>query len=500
MEDEFVDELVSDRAELNAEKIGLLRLRPATSATGHLDRAVDLQVKYASRRMPDDEFKQYNGLVDTVIRSYERDRKLGEIEADYRSLVASDQRDVCPYAEGSPYSWVQDTLAMLSSDPVFADRNAPGFQERLSRHGRIVARAVDMGTKHGKAILAGYAQTFRQQDVTQNKKVLERQLREYRTTVTTGGGATASASGGGAAAFAPPAFLLDQWAVYRSPASTFVGQLDDSTALPEFGMQVYVPSVSTGAAAGEDTEGNTTTTGSPVTTYLSGAVEQFAGQVITSQAVLDRCGPGIGGDVWLFQQVKNQLMAPVDVYAITQATANAATVTNNGSFSLATASGAGGFIGDLKHCKSKLTDQAGTRLRGTHCFAVDNFIDYLGALADAQGRPLIVPAFDDNRLPIKSVGDPIAEGYSGYVLNGLALFGDSNIPTTTTANLNQIVVCRADAILHLQSPVAMFVRPQFQAGNLEPTVGAYVYATTIPRWNSAVAVLGGGAYAASTFQ
>jgi hypothetical protein len=86
------------------------------------------------------------------------------------------------------------------------------------------------------------------------------------------------------------------------------------------------------------------------------------------------------------------------------------------------------------------------------------------------------------------------------VLNGLALFGDSNIPTTTTANLNQIVVCRADAILHLQSPVAMFVRPQFQAGNLEPTVGAYVYATTIPRWNSAVAVLGGGAYAASTFQ
>lgn len=99
---------------------------------------------------------------------------------------------------------------------------------------------------------------------------------------------------------------------------------------------------------------------------------------------------------------------------MTQALASASTVLNNGSFALATASGVGGFLGDVKKAKKALTDTAGVRLRATHSFASSDFVDYVSSYADAQSRPVFSPEFDDNRLPIRSAGDPDAEGYSGY--------------------------------------------------------------------------------------
>lgn len=123
---------------------------------------------------------------------------------------------------------------------------------------------------------------------------------------------------------------------------------------------------------------------------------------------------------------------------------------------MTTTSGVGGFVGDLKKAKSKLTDTAGIRLRGTHVFAVDDLVDYVIAYADAQGRPVFTPTLDDNRLPIRSVGDQAAEGYSGYVVSGLAMFGDSNI-------------------------------------------GVRCYVSTITRLPAGVSVISGSAYAASTF-
>lgn len=172
---------------------------------------------------------------------------------------------------------------------------------------------------------------------------------------------------------------------------------------------------------------------------------------------------------------------------------------NSGSFALTSASGVGGLLGDFKTAKNKLHDQAGTRIRATHAFAIGDLCDYIGSYADAQGRPVFSPSLDDNRLPVRSVGDQDAEGYSGFVLVGLALFADDSIPTTTTANLTQIIVTRASEILQLSGPPIQYVMPQGVGGSLEAIIGVRQYCATVARFPSGVATIGGAAYAASTF-
>jgi hypothetical protein len=229
-------------------------------------------------------------------------------------------------------------------------------------------------------------------------------------------------------------------------------------------------------------------------------VVQKAGQITVSQAVLDRVGPGIRGDQVLIEQLKNQLVGQLDLYAITQALAVAQAVAGISSFTLAGTSGVGGFVGDLRKGKKLLTDTAGTRLRGTHAFMVDDQLDYVLAWADANGRPIANPAFDDNRLPIRSVGDQAAQGYSGVLLGGLALFGDSNIPPLGTTTQNQTIVCRCDTIMQLSSEIVPYVYPAGStATNLDGIVGVRQYAATIPLYPSGVAAISGAGYTAATF-
>jgi hypothetical protein len=62
-------------------------------------------------------------------------------------------------------------------------------------------------------------------------------------------------------------------------------------------------------------------------------------------------------------------------------------------------------------------------------FAIGDFVDFIGSWADARGRRVFSPCYDDDLLPIRAGADndPVgAEGYSGYVVNGLAV-----LPTTT---------------------------------------------------------------------
>ena len=175
------------------------------------------------------------------------------------------------------------------------------------------------------------------------------------------------------------------------------------------------------------------------------------------------------------------------------------TVTNAGAFALANAtSGVGGFLGDLKHAKSKLTDTAGTRLRGTHAFASSDLVDYIASYADGKARPVFSPELGDNRLPIGPVSDKTAEGYSGYVLVGLGLFADDNIPAS--GSNTQIILCRPDTILQLEGAAIPYLYPPTYAGNLDAVLGVRAYVATIPRFPSGVSVVSGAAYAASTFQ
>jgi hypothetical protein len=110
---------------------------------------------------------------------------------------------------------------------------------------------------------------------------------------------------------------------------------------------------------------------------------------------------------------------------------------------------------------------------------------------------VITPSFDDNRLPMKSVGDQAAEGYTAHVLVGLALFGDDNVPNS--GSNAQIIVRRPDTILHLEGAPLFYCYPQSFAVNLEAVLGVRCYIATIARFPSGVASVSGSAYSAAQF-
>jgi hypothetical protein len=388
-----------------------------------------------------------------------------------------------------------DCFAAVGGDPI-SHRVATGHDERLRRHAEDVGRALQERSAYGQAIERSYLAKYRQDDRMLSHEALTRGRQELRG-LATGGGATASASGGGAASFLPPAILMNAWATFRSPHTSFVDQLNHDVALPSYGGMVYIPTWTSGTTVATHTELAAVAEGDPVSGYVSGAVVEKAGMLTVSQAFIDRAGPGISGDVFAWQQLKEQLGAQVDLYAIQQALANAQAVTNAGSFALTSASGVGGLLGDLKKAKSKLTDTAGVRIRATHAFATSDLVDYATGWADAQGRPVFEPAFDDNLLPIRAGGDPDGEGYSGYVLSGLALFADDSIPVSGSDT--QVIVTRPRAILQLESAPITYLAPQGSASNLESVLGVRQYIATVPRYPSAVSVVSGAAYAAATF-
>jgi hypothetical protein len=375
----------------------------------------------------------------------------------------------------------------------FSDMSDRAVEQRLAQHSKDVRRALANGSKYGTAIDRLLKDSTRNEAPELHRK----RHREARSSLTTGGGTTASASGGGAAAFVAPAFLMDQWAAYRSPYRAFADQCNSTVPLPEFGLEVYLPTVTSGSSVTTQTEASGVSEGDPVATFASSPIVTKAGQITVSQQFLDRAGSGISGDRVLFQQIQEQLHAQVDSYAIAQAIASAATVTNSSAFALTTASGVGGFVGDLKKAKSKLTDTAGVRLRGTHLFTTGDFADYVQAYADAQGRPVFSPCLDDNQLPLRAQGDPNGEGWTGYVIAGLAHFADDNI--LPSGSNTQLIVCRPSTILQLEGAPIPYLFTPTQAQSLEAVLGVRCYVATLARYASGVATISGSAYAASTF-
>lgn len=481
------------------------------SANGHLTLAASLVEGRENERLSDQEYGQFHKAVHRLADETDLRAKLRKLERREKA-AAEVVREPGPYDDAaSPHSWVSDVLVHTDPQAGLLDLRSSGLSdmrpeavaERLGQHSRDVHRALLKHNRYGRQVERMMRESRRQGDVVEHERLYRQDLKaareaEFRASLTTGGGVTASASGGGAAAFVPPAFVMARWAEFRSPYRSFADQLDNSVPLPDYGLEVYLPIVTAGTSVATQTELSGVSEGDPVTSLSGSPIVPKVGQITVSQQWLDRAGPGISGDVVLFQQLHEQLDAQVDSYAITQALTNAQTVTNSGTFSLANATaGVGGFLGDLKKAKSKLTDLAGTRIRATHCFATDDFVDYIGAYSDGNARPVFSPELDDNRLPIRSQGDQLAQGYSGYVLVGLALFGNSNIPLS--GSNTQVIVTRAGTILLLEGEPIPYVYPPTYAGNLDALLGIRAYVATLPRYPAGVAVISGSAYAASTF-
>lgn len=306
---EDVEEIRSEQAALRADEVSLVRSRQASSATGHLSAAAAALVNSPTERLSDSAYKTFRERVTYAVRLSEQDRQLARVEKELRSQVrVVGERD--PYAKGSPHSWVRDVVAESSDGSALGMRADVGHEERLRRSAALAQRAVERRNRYGKQILAQLREGYRGKDENLNRQLADQA--EQRA-LTTGGGATASAAGGGAAPFVAPSILMAAWAQYRSPYAAFIGQCDNSTPLPDYGLTVYIPVVTTGTTVATDVEGSGTAEGDPVTSFASSAVVQKAGQITVSQAMLDRVGPGISGDVFLWTQLKNQLTQQVNL-------------------------------------------------------------------------------------------------------------------------------------------------------------------------------------------
>jgi hypothetical protein len=317
--------------------------------------------------------------------------------------------------------------------------------------------------------------------------------------LTSGGGATASAAGGGVAAFVTPIFTEADYVPFRTFGRAFADETT-SRPLPPYGMAIYTPQVTSGAAVSTSyTEGSSVTETDPAQGYITAGLIITAGEVTTSQAVLDRTGPNFEYDVVIWDQLERDYAKKWDVYVLTQALLNATSQNwtgNGGAFELvaSTLPGAGGFQGQVAKAAAAMETTDGTVLSPNHLFLTPARWRYISAWSDSQGRPVIVPdvAGPFNALAAGSAeGTPVPQGRTGYLLGGLPVHTDPNIPTTTTANFDQALVTDSSQTWSYEGdPVHRVVFPTL-ANTMQVIFQQYSYGTVLQRYPAAVVKING---------
>jgi HK97 family phage major capsid protein len=459
---------------------------------GHLDRAFDLVDRAAGRRMSDSDWRAFRGHTRAMQELRDRARELREMEQEWPARVVSEPS---PYQEGSPHSWIMDVQSASErhADPLHDDG---GALKRLDQHARDIGDEVWRGTSAGKLAQRMVGEHCRTGDEDRHRERVQAETRSFQS----GGGATASAAGGGFAAFVPPVLILSDWAQYRESFAA-VAAAATTRPLPTWGLNVYVPRLTTPPTVGTQTEGDAITETNPVVAFDSTEVEPIISGVAVSQQLLDRAGPGIEMDRVLLAQVREQAAAQVDSYLIGVLLSGAQSVPDatTGGFVLGSTSGvAAGFLNDLRAAKQLISSTAGVKTKATHVFAPSIVTDYLEAFVDASGRPVFSPcAHPQIGGGLSASGDVAAEGWTGYVVSGLQVWADDNIPAASSEQ--QMIVSRAaDTLLYAGEPVVS-VLPQFGASSLVPQVTVRQYVAAVAKWPSAVAVISGAMYATSNF-
>ena len=428
-----------------------------------------------------------------------------------RSTVVDEPR---VYGKRSRNSWFHDQHVLVNSSPL--DPRRHDAELRLMEWSHQVER--DLANDDHDVVSAIEAQLRSEMRRRGNENV-DGAIAEYRSrgraaleqktgdgvelrAITTGGGAQVSASGGGAAAFVSPVIMINDYAPYREAGRAFVTQLH-SIPLPDYGMELALPYVSGPAGVGQQgSEGGAVPETDPTFGYLSGQIGTESGQVTVSQQSIDRTGPGFDFDRMIFDQLGRDYDPKLDAFAISQVLAVATTQAYTGTFSVSTASGVGGFLGQVNGAIAAINTAAGTFLDPTHLFMLPSRWQFIASWADAQGRQLIVP---EQYGPFNAagtaggVGSPVIEGYTGFSFAGLPVFKDNNLPLLGTTTTDQAIVGDLSEVYWAEGMAVDRVLPQTLAGNLQVIIQRYGYRGIIVRYPNGVVVINGAAMAAPTF-
>jgi hypothetical protein len=395
---------------------------------------------------------------------------------------------VAPDGERSPNSFYMDLS--LRCKALFSGDFDHGASKRLTEWAHQVECEYAQRSAFGRAAGKQLRETIRSEDQSataarmaefeaRGRTAIELQPELRATAIGTDGGASATAPGEGSA-FVTPVFEVGKYAPYREFGRAFADACQKEQ-LPPYGMYVYIPHVTGGSEVTAVTEsaGSTTIADlAPTAGYLSGALKTFAGQVVVSQQLLDRAGPNFAFDRLIFDQMMRNYALNFDTYVL-EAALESAKVNNwkgnAGKFVLMEVAKegeakAGGFYGQVAKSKADIRTLAGTVLNPTHLFVRPTRFEYMSAVGDTTGRPLLVPGYAGqfNAAAAGSAsGNEGIEGDTGYKFVGLPVFTDQNIPDQGTTTNDQALVGCLDETWVFEGAITPRTIPQTKANTLQ---------------------------------
>lgn len=399
------------------------------------------------------------------------------------------------YGWGSPDSYVLDRVrAAIIGCPGQSDAII-----RLNRHAAEMAGEIRIGSAEGKRAMRELKNVYQENE---NKRSVDEAIDRARSfTIESRAGLDTTAASGGS--FVTPQYYVNDYAPYRQFGRTFIDACNHQP-LPDYGMTIFIPQVTAAATVNAQPGQNQGITETdPTAAYLSQSLTTNAGQVTVSQQLLDRAGPNFQYDVMVFDQLDKAYNLTVDVYALTQALANAGSVTYSTPGLTATGPGAGseGSLYSLMgKAVSNIATTAGTVMAPTHAFIHPTNWAWNEAQTDSQGRLLVTQNFAGpvNAAGAGGNGAPVAEGDTGYKVHGLPLMTDANIPVKSSNN--QVVVANMAEVYVWEGKPVDRVVPQTYAQNLSVLFQRYAYIAAIVRYPTAVQSLNGaGLPTAPTF-
>jgi len=468
-------ELTADLADERADDLELVEVKLRSNRDNRVHQAAAIMEASPDGRLPDEEFRRFRSAVSEATRYQDELDTLAKLRKESRGLAAVVKREPRQYGPSNPrHSFFADLADYMLQTP-----NYRAAEQRLMRHGKevgIEARNNPLSPEGQRArrVLREYT---RCSNTTEHRHQLdETETRAMSSTSTSGG------------SFVTPQYVVDLWASYRGPARAFADQCR-SVPLPEYGLEVYLPSMTGPAAAGAQTENSGLDETDPTGVYLSASLETIAGLVTVSQQLYDRGGQdGLGFDEIVGAQIKEQLDAQIDNYVLTQALANAGTVTDSSTGSITT------LYTDVAAAREKLTDTAGTRLQASHLFTTSDLFGWATRQVDSSGRPILTP--DSGAIvAAQAMGDPAFRSWSGVHLGQCRWHLDDNIPAVS--GNTQLVVARPAEVFVWEGEPIPQVTPETGATTLSVVISLRSYVAAIPRYQKAVAVIGGSAYPTS---
>lgn len=428
------------------------------------------------------------------------------------------------YGHGSPNSYFADIYYTASPKYGFMHPTFRAALDRQMEWSHQVEREMSEGSQFGRFAEKQFRDHYRSPQGTKHDagggpdfRALVREARsrgrvglsdkgmpgvESRA-LTTGGGTTASAAGGGVAAFVTPIFTEGDYVPFRTFGRAFA---DETTKrpLPDYGMTIYMPQVTSGAAVSTAyAEGAGVTESDPAQGFITAGITIVAGEVTTSQAVLDRTGPNFEYDVVIWDQLERDYAKKWDVYVITQALANALSQSYTGTFKVAAASGAGGMYGQVGQAKATIRTTDGTVANPNRVFFDPTRWEAIASWGDTQGRPIVVPMYAGpyNAAAAGSAdGDVGVEGPTGYKFNGLPAVTDHNLPSTGgSASQDTCVVADTTQTWSYEGAPVHRVLPQTLAANLNVIFQQFSYGAVLQRYNDAIVKITGTAMTPPNF-